>query len=61
MKWISTGMLGRLEDLIWGQQEAARPLWQLRALRLARIILILGRDLAMGQLALRAMSLVYTT
>ena len=61
MKWISTGMLGRLEDLIWGQQEAARPFWQLRALRLARTILILGRDLAMGQLALRAMSLVYTT
>ena len=38
-----------------------RPRWQQGALRLVRTVLILGRDLAMGQLTLRAMSLVYTT
>lgn len=61
MTGFSTSMFGHLEDLIWGKQETTRPFWQLWTLRLARTILILGRDLAMGQLTLRAMSLVYTT
>lgn len=57
----STGVLGRLEALIWGKQPSGWPRQQQGALRLVRTVLILGRDLAMGQLTLRAMSLVYTT
>ena len=57
----NTGLLGRLEALIWGKQAADRPRRQQGVLRLVRTVLILGRDLAMGQLTLRAMSLVYTT
>ncbi len=57
----STGVLGRLEALIWGKQPLGWPRQQQGALRLVRTVLILGRDLAMGQLTLRAMSLVYTT
>lgn len=58
---VNPGLLGRLEALIWGQHTPERPRWQHGVLRLARTVLILGRDLAMGQLTLRAMSLVYTT
>jgi membrane protein len=58
---VNTGLLGRLEALIWDKQTSERPRRQQGALRLVRTVLILGRDLAMGQLTLRAMSLVYTT
>jgi len=51
--------MDRIEALVWapagGGGVRAGPL------RLLRMILILGRDLAFGQLTLRAMSLVYTT
>jgi membrane protein len=58
---INTGLLGRLETLIWGKQTPERPRWQQDVLRLVRTVLVLARDLALGQLTLRAMSLVYTT
>jgi len=61
MMHFNTGLLGRLESLIWGKQASERPRRQQGALRLVRTVLILGRDLAMGQLTVRAMSLVYTT
>ena len=53
------GRIRRLESRIW----QATGLTGVRAalLRLVRTVLILGRDVAMGQLTLRAMSLVYTT
>ena len=54
-------LLRRLEALIWGKPTHERPSWQSGVLRWARTALVLGRDLAMGQLTLRAMSLVYTT
>lgn len=58
---LNTGLVARLEALIWGPQASERPDRHQGALRLVRTVLILGRDLAMGQLTLRAMSLVYTT
>jgi len=61
MNDINTSRLGRLGALIWGQQAAEQARWRRGALRLVRTLLILGRDLATGQLTLRAMSLVYTT
>ena len=45
----------RVETLVW------TPARDTGLLRLARTVLILGRDLAFGQLTLRAMGLVYTT
>ncbi len=54
-------LLSHIERRVWGTPEAARPRWQEQALRVVRTVVILGRDLAMGQLTLRAMSLVYTT
>jgi membrane protein len=52
---------GRVERLIWGPHETPQAPWQERGLRFVRTVLILARDLALGQLTLRAMSLVYTT
>jgi membrane protein len=51
----------RVERLIWGQRDAAQAPWRRRGLRFVRTVLVLGRDLTLGQLTLRAMSLVYTT
>ena len=56
-----TDWLSRLETLIWGTPDTARSRWHALALRWVRTVLILARDLAFGQLTLRAMSLVYTT
>ncbi len=59
MTGSSGSLFGRLESMIW----QATGLTGARALllRLVRTVLILGRDVALGQLTLRAMSLVYTT
>jgi membrane protein len=54
-------LLARIENAIWGATgEAASP-WRRRLTRVLRMVLVLGRDLAFGQLNLRAMGLVYTT
>lgn len=55
----SASLIDRLHNLVW----APRGEVGLRGalLRLVRTVLILGRDLAFGQLTLRAMGLVYTT
>ncbi len=55
------GWLSRIERVVWGPQDPAEPRWKARATRVARTVLILARDLARGQLTLRAMGLVYTT
>ncbi|HEX9179417.1 MAG TPA: hypothetical protein VF859_03410, partial [Burkholderiales bacterium] len=56
-----TDFLPRIEDAVWGAQgESASP-WRRRFVRVVRMALVLARDLANGQLTLRAMSLVYTT
>ncbi|MBX3605665.1 MAG: YihY family inner membrane protein [Piscinibacter sp.] len=53
--------LARLHRLVWGEHDWARGGWQSGSLRVARTLSSLGRDLAGGQLTLRAMGLVYTT
>ncbi len=58
---LDTGLLGRLERIVWGTQEQQAPNWKAKGLRTLRTMLVLGRDLAFGQLTLRAMGLVYTT
>ncbi|MDP6175678.1 MAG: YihY/virulence factor BrkB family protein, partial [Rhodospirillales bacterium] len=50
-----------LITLVWGKDLSALAWWRALHLRLARILFVIGRDLADGQLTLRAMSLVYTT
>ena len=47
--------------MIWGAQIEAMPAWKAAAVRLLRLILVLVRDVAFGQITLRAMGLVYTT
>ena len=61
MKPFAAGLLSRIESIVWGVHEPPLPPWKTFGLRTARILLTLARDLARGQLTLRAMSLVYTT
>ncbi len=61
MKPVVASLLSRLERMIWGGPDAGQPGWKRRLLRFVRTVLVLGRDLAYGQITLRAMSLVYTT
>ena len=58
---MSQTLQSRVERLLWARgADSETPLW--RALRLpGRFVYALVRDLAEGQLTLRAMSLVYTT
>jgi membrane protein len=58
---LDKGLLGRLEKIVWGTHEEQAPNWKAKGLRTLRTMLVLGRDLAFGQLTLRAMGLVYTT
>lgn len=51
----------RLAQLIWDDELSALPWWKALALRWARMLWLLGRELIDGQLSMRAMSLVYTT
>lgn len=51
----------RLEAYVWDARPQPSTPWQARGLRIARTMLVLGQDVARGQLTLRAMSLVYTT
>jgi membrane protein len=50
-----------MERAIWSNPPQPTPGWKARLLRLVRVIVVLIRDIAQGQLTLRAMSLVYTT
>jgi membrane protein len=59
MAGMREGLFGRLESRVW--QPSAMTGVRAGLLRLLRTVLILGRDVAMGQLTLRAMGLVYTT
>ncbi|MEO5698154.1 MAG: YhjD/YihY/BrkB family envelope integrity protein [Burkholderiaceae bacterium] len=61
MKGSDPDLLDRLENFIWGTPDDPPARWQAKRLRFVRTVLIVGRDLAFGQLTLRAMSLVYTT
>lgn len=61
MKSSAAGLRNRFDSLIWGIHEPPLPPWKTRVLLMVRTLLVLLRDLAGGQLTLRAMSLVYTT
>ncbi len=50
-----------LRRVVWETDLRGMPAWQALPLRLLRIVHAVIRDLAEGQLTLRAMSLVYTT
>ena len=54
-------LIKRLTQLIWDDELSALPWWKALALRWARTLWLLGRELIEGQLSMRAMSLVYTT
>lgn len=54
-------LLSKAENLVWGEPLEAMPRWKALLMRGVRLLTVLGRDLAFGQLNLRAMSLVYTT
>ncbi len=51
----------RLHDLVWSHRDQSLPTWKSGGLRVVRTVSMLVRDLVLGQLTLRAMSLVYTT
>jgi membrane protein len=53
-------MAGSVEYYVWNEQ-AEQPRWRLWLVELMRLTWAVSRDLAAGQLTLRAMSLVYTT
>lgn len=46
---------------IWSGQLNTMPQWKAAVIRPVRLLVVLARDLAYGQLTLRAMGLVYTT
>ena len=58
---IAAKLLHRFEAIVWGPRRQPLPPWSALGLRGVRTVLVLTRDLAGGQLTLRAMSLVYTT
>ena len=61
MSWNPVHLLDAINAAVWGSQPGSMPAWRRRTLRLARLVIVLFRDLASGQLTLWAMSLVYTT
>lgn len=61
MTWEQLPLVRSVERTIWDTPLNSLPRWQAALLRLTRLAQVLTRDLMSGQLALRAMSLVYTT
>jgi membrane protein len=61
MKWTPGAVYGYLDHLIWSTPSEPRPPVQALVARFTRLVIVLTRDLAHGQLTLRAMGLVYTT
>lgn len=57
----ATGLKSVVYSAIWSGRYDERPGWRTGVMRLLRLALVLARDLAYGQLTLRATSLVYTT
>jgi membrane protein len=60
MKQI-TELIKRFYDFLWGEDISAATALRRRLVLTLRTLYAVGRDLAEGQLTLRAMSLVYTT
>ncbi|MBA3564235.1 MAG: YihY/virulence factor BrkB family protein [Gammaproteobacteria bacterium] len=53
--------IGKIRAEVWDRDPAKLDWWHARLVRIARFTYAIIRDLAEGQLSLRAMSLVYTT
>jgi membrane protein len=54
-------LLTAFDSAVWGSHFDALPKGRAMVVRLSRLVLVLARDLAQGQLTLWSMSLVYTT
>ena len=61
MNWNPEALYNTLDEVIWRTPAQPQSRWRRLAVRLARTIIVLSRDLLQGQLNLRAMGLVYTT
>ena len=61
MAWPPAALLKALDELVWRRPTEGRPRAQVWLVRATRLLVVLVRDLAQGQLTLRAMGLVYTT
>jgi membrane protein len=61
VKWDLAGRLRALDEAIWGTHPGSLSRGKAHLVRVTRLVAVLARDLAQGQLTLRAMSLVYTT
>jgi DNA-binding IscR family transcriptional regulator len=61
MNFDPQAWLHSANNAIWRPHTERLPFWRAVPLRLARLVLVLWRDLTSGQLTMRAMSLVYTT
>ncbi|MEO8410773.1 MAG: YhjD/YihY/BrkB family envelope integrity protein, partial [Propionivibrio sp.] len=63
MSTNSKQLLRRFESAVWaaGHGGEQLPPWKTRGMRFVRTLVTLARDIADGQLTLRAMGLVYTT
>jgi membrane protein len=59
--WEPTKIRGDLRKLIWDGDLSAVPWWKAWLIKSVQICYVVVRDVADGQLTLRAMSLVYTT
>jgi len=57
----ATNITTALKKLIWNEELSALPWWKAWLIKSIRICYVAVRDVADGQLTLRAMSLVYTT
>ncbi len=55
------GLAGRYHDLVWTGELSTMPHWRRGLIYTVRILQVLIRDLSVGDLNLRAMSMVYTT
>lgn len=61
MDWNLASLLKTLDDMVWREPGRSRRRSHALLVRLARVAIVLVRDLAQGQLTLRSMGLVYTT
>jgi membrane protein len=61
VSWDPEQFFRAMNATIWGSRLDSMPAGKRRGLRLARLAMVLFRDVAYGQLTLWAMSLVYTT
>jgi membrane protein len=61
VKWDLAERLNALDEAIWGAHPGSLSRGRAYLIRFTRLVVVLARDLAQGQLTLRAMSLVYTT